>query len=201
MRSNDIDVKMQPVVAASRTAVLAGHRAARSVTIVVAAVVLSLVAGSAVPHNSIPGDADTSAHVEYDEQIGTIEQRAELAALDQKEVAVVFEALAAAFSGVAEIRPGDQKAQATSVGPMTPILAQGWDRDHYWITASYADMSRGAIWAAVYACKRSGKVPPWLCQYAGDKLSKWARGWGSAKNHGVWGAVYPYRGRLAGGRW
>lgn len=138
---------------------------------------------------------------EYEESIGTAEQRAELAALDRHEMAVVFEELASAFSGVAEIRPGGPDALTTSAGPMMPILAYGWDRDHYWVTASYADMSRGAIWGAVHACKRSGKAPHWLCQYAGDKLSEWARGWGSANNHGVWGTLHPYQGRLTGGRW
>lgn len=86
---------------------------------------------------------------------------------------------------------------ATTGGSVQNVLAYGFSRDHVWVTASYADMARGAIWGAVAWCKRY--APAWACQAAGNWLTSIARGWGSANNHGVWAAIY--WNRVTGGRW
>ncbi len=91
-------------------------------------------------------------------------------------------------------------ASSASSGGVTPVLAYGYDNGHFWVTASYADMARGAIWVGVQVCKR--RFPPLggLCQYLGNTLTSWSRGWGSSNAHGVWAAVY-LNGRFTGGRW
>ncbi|WP_341924177.1 hypothetical protein [Nocardioides psychrotolerans] len=77
------------------------------------------------------------------------------------------------------------------------VLAYGFDRDHVWITASYADLSRGLVWGAVAWCKRY--VPAWACNAAGNWMNSMARGYAPLSNHGVWGAIY--WNRYTGGRW
>lgn len=119
----------------------------------------------------------------------------------------LVKALQESFSGVAKVGvdsspralASDQiNSGVRSVAYVNPVIAYGATWDHFWITASYADMARGAIWGAVAACK--GRAPAWLCTYAGNVLSSWASGWGAANNHGVWAALY-YYGRFDGGRW
>lgn len=92
-----------------------------------------------------------------------------------------------------------QKPETGSItgGSVQNVLAYGFDRDHVWVTASYADMARGLIWGAVAWCKRY--APAWACQAAGNWLTNMAKGWGAANNHGVWGAIY--WNRYTGGRW
>ncbi|CRK59284.1 hypothetical protein [Alloactinosynnema sp. L-07] len=123
----------------------------------------------------------------------------------------VLSDLSLAFSGVASIgttqpvSAQDQLAptierMAHSTGlPIRPVWATGMAGDHFWITASYADVASGAISGAVWACKR--RLPGWLCDTAGRLLKEWAKGWGSASNHGVWAAVYWWPPRVTGGRW
>ena len=114
----------------------------------------------------------------------------------------------AAFEGVAQVGVGSMPpasgpavARPTSGSPGAQlVLAYGISGDHFWITASYADMARGAIWGAVQACQRYG-VPGWVCNQAGSMLSSWASGWGTANNHGVWAAVYWWPAYVTGGRW
>lgn len=79
-----------------------------------------------------------------------------------------------------------------------PELATGWTRDHFWITASYADVKNGAIAGAVAAC--STRIPAWVCASAGGLLYSWSSGTGYIRSHGVWAAIYNY-GRIDGGRW
>jgi hypothetical protein len=83
---------------------------------------------------------------------------------------------------------------------MVHRLAYGYDRDHVWMTASYADIARGLLSAAVVACKRYLPAIPWVCDWAGGVLKSWARGYPALANHGVWGALYT-TGRFTGGRW
>jgi hypothetical protein len=94
------------------------------------------------------------------------------------------------------------KGETTGTKPNTQgnvqnILAYGFDRDHVWVTASYADMARGLVWGAVQYCKRY--VPGWVCDAAGRWLSRMAQGYAPLSNHGVWGALY--WNRYTGGRW
>ena len=88
------------------------------------------------------------------------------------------------------------KVEAVSFSSADPAIAYGYN-GHFWVTASYADMASGAIWAGVRYC--SARLPGWLCSYLGNVLTSWANGWGWATNHGVWGAVY-WNG-IDGGRW
>ncbi|HEY5877312.1 MAG TPA: hypothetical protein VIU11_00280 [Nakamurella sp.] len=71
--------------------------------------------------------------------------------------------------------------------------------DHFWITASYADIARGAVPAAVAAC--AVRVPRALCNTAGNVLESMAAGWGAGNSHGVWAAVYWWPPRVTGGHW
>jgi len=126
------------------------------------------------------------------------------------ERAVIVDKVRDAFAGVAQVgigpMPTDTRPTTRSV--MTEgvthniqlVLAVGITGDHFWITASYADVARGAITGAVYACESRG-VPAWLCQSAGALLRAWANGWGYANNHGVWAAVYWWPPHVTGGRW
>lgn len=88
-------------------------------------------------------------------------------------------------------------ASGTEGGDVRNVLAYGFNRDHVWVTASYADMARGLIWGAVNYCKRY--VPAWVCNAAGNWLTSLARGYAPMSNHGVWGALY--WNRYTGGRW
>jgi hypothetical protein len=95
-------------------------------------------------------------------------------------------------------------ARTASVGPdlagrIHPDLATGITGDHFWIIVSYADVVSGALWAGVAAC--ATRLPGWLCSTAGNLLSSWASGWGSASNHGVWAAIYWLPPHVDGGRW
>lgn len=116
----------------------------------------------------------------------------------------VNEVLAAAFADVAEVKiagpQNEANDEASGGGSVQQVLAYGAAGTHVWMTASYADMAAGAIWAAVRFCQR--RYPPLsgVCGYVGNLLTSWARGWGAASNHGVWGAVY-YWGQVTGGRW
>jgi hypothetical protein len=79
-----------------------------------------------------------------------------------------------------------------------PFFAGGWDRDHFWISLSYADAANGAIDGAYALCTRY--LPGMICGPISSVLRRLVAGQGSASNHGVWGAVYLY-GRVTGGRW
>ncbi|MGQ0846528.1 MAG: hypothetical protein ACT4QF_20590 [Sporichthyaceae bacterium] len=124
--------------------------------------------------------------------------------------ASLVQGLQESFDGVAEVGTdspagpsgGVVRSVVYAAGPQVEIdavLAYGKNSNHVWITASYADMARGAIWTAVGYCKT--RVPAWVCTRAGQTLDSWARGWGSANNHGVWAAVYWSPPRWEGGRW
>ncbi|WP_328686075.1 hypothetical protein [Streptomyces sp. NBC_00343] len=112
-----------------------------------------------------------------------------------------------AFAGVATVRTDmpeqntDTVVSSTSTGKghVVQALATGVTGDHFWIIASYSDVARGLIAGAVRAC--SLKVPAWLCTNAGNLLTSWSRGWGSASNHGIWAAVYWRPAHVTGGRW
>lgn len=112
----------------------------------------------------------------------------------------------AAFSGVGHVGAGSlssvqsQAATATPTRDQKMVVALGITGDHFWVTASYGDMARGAIWGAVSICIGYG-VPAWLCSAAGYILTTWSQGWGSANNHGVWAAVYWWPPHVTGGRW
>jgi cytochrome bd-type quinol oxidase subunit 1 len=110
--------------------------------------------------------------------------------------------LQGAFAGVAEVHAGDVSPglSATDASIQT-VLSYGANWDHVWMTASYADMARGAIWGAVAYCKYRVPSLSWLCQRIGDTLSSWARGYPAISNHGVWGAVYWAPVKITGGRW
>lgn len=120
----------------------------------------------------------------------------------------VITEMQAAFAGVATIGTGTPTPSTTThdgirtvafSSTVLPEWAAGLAGDHFWITASYADVASGAIWAAVRACQT--KLPGWLCTSAGNLLSSWAQGWGWANDHGVWAAIYWWPPHITGGRW
>ena len=111
-----------------------------------------------------------------------------------------------AFAGVADVGFGSlpssaqvNAAQTTPSATVNEVVAYGVSGDHFWIIASYADISRGAIWGAVAVCDRY--APSWICSGAGNMLDSWAAGWGSANSHGVWAAIYWWPPHVTGGRW
>ena len=93
----------------------------------------------------------------------------------------VVEKMRAAFAGVANVGVGDDTAGASGdVEVVSPspklttaaeddasstrlVMAVGVTGDHFWVTASYGDMARGAITGAVTACVSYG-LPSWLCR-------------------------------------
>jgi hypothetical protein len=101
----------------------------------------------------------------------------------------------AAFQGLATV--GASAPQPS--GAVHPNLATGITGDHFWITASYADVMNGAIAVGVRAC--ATRLPGWLCSAAGTLLTNWASGWGAANDHGVWAAIYWAPPHITGGRW
>ncbi|MER5637484.1 hypothetical protein ABT095_11065 [Kitasatospora sp. NPDC002227] len=123
--------------------------------------------------------------------------------------AQVISDLQDAFSGIATVGTGPMPASGpasgvtsatyTDGGRIVQAFSSGFDRDHFWIIASYGDIAHGAINAAVAAC--ATRLPGWLCASAGGLLSSWANGWGYATNHGVWAAVYWNPPHVTGGRW
>jgi len=108
----------------------------------------------------------------------------------------VVDDLKTAFDGIATVGAGVTTAPSDGV---QPNLATGITGDHFWITASYADIADGAIWAGVRACQT--KLPAWLCTQAGNLLTSWAAGWGAGNDHGVWAAIYWWPPHITGGRW
>jgi hypothetical protein len=118
----------------------------------------------------------------------------------------VVERMQAAFAGIATVGTDPQYfTQVTRSGggtlPTTavPNLATGITGDHFWIIVSYADVANGLIAVAVRACQT--RLPGWLCTAAGNLLSSWAQGGGSASNHGVWAAIYWLPPHIDGGSW
>jgi hypothetical protein len=107
--------------------------------------------------------------------------------------AQVVAEMQAAFQGLATV------GAAQPSGSAHTDLATGITGDHFWITASYADVVNGAIAVGVRACQT--RLPGWLCSTAGTLLTNWASGWGSAANHGVWAAIYWAPPHVEGGRW
>jgi len=73
--------------------------------------------------------------------------------------------------------------------------------DHFWVIASYLDVVDGAINVGEFACEVRLPQFGWLCSLAAQGLKTWARGWGSASNHGVWAAIYWWPPHWSGGRW
>jgi len=112
--------------------------------------------------------------------------------------AYVVSTLRSAFAGTAVVGPDSAAGIHTDSG-VHPDLATGITGDHFWIIVSYADVVSGAIWVGVAAC--ATRLPGWLCTTAGNLLSSWASGWGSASNHGVWAAIYWLPPHVDGGRW
>ncbi|WP_395725604.1 hypothetical protein [Nakamurella sp.] len=129
--------------------------------------------------------------VEWRQRTATPRQRAEIIAQ-----------LNEAFAGVATVGDG-ASPQATGSTPsgarVQQVLATGFTGDHFWITASYADIARGAVPAAVAAC--AIRIPRALCSAAGNWLIGAAAGWGAGNSHGLWAAVYWWPPRFTGGRW
>jgi hypothetical protein len=60
---------------------------------------------------------------------------------------------------------------------VTPDISYGHDSTHFWVTASYADIADGAIYAAIGA--RAFYLEP--IAVAGETLVDWSRGWGQAR--------------------
>lgn len=129
--------------------------------------------------------------VEWRQRTATAQQRVE-----------VIAQLNAAFAGVATVGYGGAPRAAGTTGSgarVEPVLATGVSGDHFWITASYADIARGAVPAAVAAC--ATRVPAAICNAAGNWLRSAAAGWGAGNSHGLWAAVYWWPPRFTGGRW
>jgi hypothetical protein len=172
--------------------------------ILVGLVVASIAAVAAVTGAS---DAPSAAQIQPVDVHLTAEQQAQWQRLTATPAgrAEILDGLRAVFGRVATIGVGAAPGQIKPVGYTTggnlrPEWAAGLTGDHFWITASYADIASGAIWGAVAVCKQ--RVPtPWLCDTAGSLLTSWARGWGWANNHGVWAAVYWWPPHVTGGRW
>ena len=116
--------------------------------------------------------------------------------------AQVIAQLTESFAGVAQVGYGTAPRAAGSspsgVG-FQQILATGISGDHFWITASYADIARGAVPGAVAAC--AVRLPRALCNAAGNLLKSMAAGWGTGNSHGIWAAVYWWPPRVTAGRW
>ena len=112
--------------------------------------------------------------------------------------AYVVYTLRSAFADTATVG-SDPVAGAHLDSGVHPDLATGITGDHFWIIVSYADVVNGALWAGVRAC--ATRLPGWLCSTAGNLLSSWASGWGSASDHGVWAAIYWLPPHVDGGRW
>jgi hypothetical protein len=121
--------------------------------------------------------------------------------------AQVLKDLQTAYGGVARIQVGaggasqDPTARAgRSSVQVETALADGFNWDHFWVIASYADVASGAFAAATAACLT--RLPWYICAPVGTLLTTWSRGWGWASNHGVWAAVYwwPFL-YTTGGRW
>ena len=149
----------------------------------------------------------------------TPEQKAELSALtDTPAKAAVFQSnLEKAFAGYG-VKIGTGQMPMTTAPEATKgaevtvrnanysgssltieeILAQGWDRDHWWLTMSYADAAYGGIGAATAGCMVY--LPWFVCAPLGAILGSWVAGYSKASNHGVWAAVYR-SGYITGGRW
>jgi len=116
----------------------------------------------------------------------------------------VLSALQSAFgsSAVVAARPGVSR-QVPSRGAtlVSPDLSYGVTSDHFWVIASYLDVVDGAINVGEFACEVRLPQFGWLCSLAAQGLKAWARGWGSASNHGVWAAIYWWPPHWSGGRW
>ena len=179
---------------------------------VVLASVLSIVGTSAVlnTQSTASNATSTQAHSKGNPTSGPITLTSSELAQWQAMTATPFERakvvadLQQSFAGVANVGAGNEPtmasaSSATGTTDARLVMAYGITSDHFWITASYSDMARGAIWGAVAAC--STRLPGWLCSAAGSLLSSWASGWGSASNHGVWAAIYWNPAHVSGGRW
>jgi hypothetical protein len=153
----------------------------------------AVMAENRQPDPSLSGQIDVTPEelAAWEVSIATPAQQAQIVA-DMQE----------SFAGIATVKLGTEPhlTRPSSVGALELILAFGANATHFWITASYADMARGAIWVAVRACIGRG-IPAWLCNAAGNQLSRWAQGWGSAANHGLWAAIYWAPPHFNGGRW
>lgn len=143
-----------------------------------------------------PEITDSVIQLTPDEQV-----RWRQATATPRQRAEIIAQLNEAFAGVATVSAGAAPATgSTSSGArVQPVLATGFTGDHFWITASYADIARGAVPAAVAAC--ATRIPRALCSAAGNWLSAAAAGWGAGNSHGLWAAVYWWPPRFTGGRW
>ena len=91
-----------------------------------------------------------------------------------------------------------QAANYTGDATTEDVFSQGWDRDHWWLIMSYADIAYGGTAVATGAC--SAYLPWFVCVPIGGIIASWVRGWGSANNHGIWMGIYR-SGWVTGGRW
>lgn len=116
------------------------------------------------------------------------------------ERAKILADLQTSFKGVGKVGIGPVPSTTIKHG-VAPDVAYGKTSDHFWITASYADIADGAIYSAIGACAVYLEPIANVCEIAGETLVDWSRGWGRANNHGVWAAVYWLPPHFTGGRW
>jgi hypothetical protein len=116
------------------------------------------------------------------------------------ERAKILADLQTALKGVGKVGIGPLPG-ATAKQDVTPDISYGHDSTHFCVTASYADIADGAIYAAIGACAFYLEPIANVCEIAGETLVDWSRGWGQANNYGVWAAVYWLPPHFTGGRW
>jgi hypothetical protein len=116
----------------------------------------------------------------------------------------ILSALQSAFGPSAVVGAGpavSRQVPTRGATLVSPDLSYGITGDHFWVIASYLDIVDGAIDVGVAACRSRLPEVAWVCNVAGSALKSWARGWGSASNHGVWAAIYWWPPHWTGGRW
>lgn len=112
--------------------------------------------------------------------------------------AKLVSALDASFGRFARVSVGSGGAPVRSI---RPDLADGIAWDHIWVIASFADVYRGLVTAAVGFCLARSPVK-WICPVIGGFLVNMTNGHGWSDSHGVWAAYYwwPYL-HETGGFW
>jgi hypothetical protein len=88
--------------------------------------------------------------------------------------------LQTALQGVGKVGVGPLPG-TTAKQDVTPDISYGHDLTHFWVTASYADIADGAIYAAIGACAFILEPLANVCEIAGETLVDWSRGWGGAR--------------------
>lgn len=166
----------------------------------VIALTLSGTASTTIPGRATPVTPEVTDSVIQLSPSELIQWRQATATPRQR--AEIVEQLNQAFAGVATVSSGDTAPVSGSTASgvrVQQVLATGFTADHFWITASYADIARGSVPAAVAAC--AARIPRALCSAAGNWLTAAAAGWGAGNSHGLWAAVYWWPPRFTGGRW